>query len=426
MSKSNLKIDRNIRISFLQDHKGQLKYCKNNFKILGQKFRDKDLALANCKSHPQEASAEPRDQRSERSKNIFVHGHKFQNPFYTRKMLVNLNKLAPRSFSEEKARGHQRKRHMKRDSKSFMKMNPCHSHVGSDSIVQNTDLMQETARFTFMKQHNEEQSLPNYLNERKQMEKSLVMPIFNHPDKDFELPQRVEMKEPINMKYKDRIRMQSDQNTKRKIKDVNLNIGKIRENNMIRQNLKQLYANGHHRHHSDVTGMYSQGMDFSTKNPFEVENKSRIKKQLSNKQQIIREVFSPPSKVRRRRQKVSYDSEANYGHDFTDERSFDERNYTPGLNLNGSFKEKDREIFPRNYTSEGGTVRTRFNTSETDTIQSLPGIHRQDGYDILQDHVDTMTSNKLKLVHITPNEYKKRMKDIADLWIISSERETSI
>ena len=87
---------------------GQLKYRKNNFKILGQKFRDKDLVVSNSKPHHQEASVEPRDQKSERSKNIFVHGHKFQNPFYTRKMLVNLNKLAPRSFSEEKARGHQR------------------------------------------------------------------------------------------------------------------------------------------------------------------------------------------------------------------------------------------------------------------------------------------------------------------------------
>lgn len=173
-----------------------------------------------------------------------------------------------------------------------------------------------------------------------------------------------------------------------------------------------MYANGHHRHHSDVTGMYSQDMNFSSRNPFEEESKNRIKKQLSSKHQIIREIFSPPAKVRRRRQKVSYDSEANYGHDFMDERSFDDRNYTPGLGLNSSLKGKELENSqPRNYTSEGGTVRTHFNTSEADTIQSLPGIHRIGGYDSIQAE-ENLAKNKLKLVHITPNEYNKRMNDI--------------
>ena len=47
-----------------------------------------------------------------------------------------------------------RKRHFKKESKSFLKMNPCHSHLGNDTIGQNNDPMQETARFTFMKQHS--------------------------------------------------------------------------------------------------------------------------------------------------------------------------------------------------------------------------------------------------------------------------------
>lgn len=78
----------------------------------------------------------------------------------------------------------------------------------------------------------------------------MVTPIFDHADNDFELPHRDERKgklellfpqflsyiiyyhdtekvvnlslEPINMKYKERIKMQHNSNAQRKIKDVNL------------------------------------------------------------------------------------------------------------------------------------------------------------------------------------------------------------
>lgn len=174
-----------------------------------------------------------------------------------------------------------------------------------------------------------------------------------------------------------------------------------------------MYANGHHRHHSDVTGMYSQALNISSRNPFQEENKFRVKKQLSSKNAIIREIFSPPSKVRRRRQKVSYDSEANYGHDSVEERSFDQRRYASGLGINSPFKHHEIEnTQPRNYTSEGGTVRANFTTSDTETIHSLPVIQRKGAYETLGENSTPSSSKKLRLVHITPNEYNKRMNDI--------------
>ena len=205
----------------------------------------------------------------------------------------------------------------------------------------------------------------------------------------------------------------------------NIDSGKIRENVMIKQNLKLVHPKkGHYRHHSDLNGIYNQVLSnlnnldkldkFITEEKClsKIENKGRNKKekQLSKKRKIMREIFSPPTKRQRRKKQISYDSESNYGHDFPEERSFEGRNFTPGIGgVDNSFGHNEiNNSFQRNFTSDGATGRKYLNTAETDTIHSLPGIGRQDGYKTSSDPLRIVPQRKFKLMYITPNEYNKR------------------
>mmetsp|Transcript_1433 Transcript_1433/g.1564 ORF Transcript_1433/g.1564 Transcript_1433/m.1564 type:complete len:88 (-) Transcript_1433:369-632(-) len=86
---------------------------------------------------------------------------------------------------------------------------------------------------------------------------------------------------------------------------------------MIKQNLTNFnMGEGHHRHHSDITGLYSKGLSNLEKLPMEeeYEAKRRKRKQIRSKNKIIREIFSPP-KNKKRRNQLSYDEESNYGNE---------------------------------------------------------------------------------------------------------------
>ena len=80
---------------------------------------------------------------------------------------------------------------------------------------------------------------------------------------------------------------------------------KFREHAMLKEDVKNSYVNfSHHRHHSDITGMYNSN---TTNNIAKLEPRSEKvsikfginnlqRKFLSSQKKIIREVFSPPVK----------------------------------------------------------------------------------------------------------------------------------
>lgn len=108
-----------------------------------------------------------------------------------------------------------------------------------------------------------------------------------------------------------------------------------------------------HKRNSSGAGYVNEnsfnGIDFTS--VVRSKDKDSKRKYLASQKMIIREVFSPPVKNKKRRHKPSYDGKSNYG---TAEISSHSRNNTPNI---GAMKSFDY-VKSRNFTSEGSAGRS--------------------------------------------------------------------
>jgi hypothetical protein len=168
---------------------------------------------------------------------------------------------------------------------------------------------------------------------------------------------------------------------------------------MIKDVNKQLYVKpNHQRHRSDLGGLYS----------FVSVNSKR--KSLKNQKRIIREVFSPPSKTKRKTQ-ISYDVSSRYNHmERTD--PYEARNFTPNVGVIKSFKHPEIHPSQRNLTSDGNSVRFHYNTNDVGSIQSGPGMYKPASYKSIISSNTASIPSKHQFVYITSNEYSNRKADL--------------
>lgn len=181
---------------------------------------------------------------------------------------------------------------------------------------------------------------------------------------------------------------------------------------MNKEDTKHSYVNiNHQRHHSDITAMYNSN---ATANMAKLEPRSEKvsikfginnlqRKFLSSQKKIIREVFSPPVKNKKKRQQPSYDEATNYGgaSDSTN-ISTDARNYTPNVIALKSFDNSSN----RNMTTDGTSDRsTYFNWRGSFTNSNW--IQKPISHQYLNNSI-VKVPNHTRFVYITPYQYNKQ------------------
>lgn len=168
----------------------------------------------------------------------------------------------------------------------------------------------------------------------------------------------------------------------------------------------------HHRHNSDITGLFKN----VTVNPKKLDNKdekfnikiynTKIKsKAQASQKKIIREVFSPPIKQKKRRNQASYDATSNYGSSNTTQGSPETRNFTPNI---GALKSFDHSA-QRNYTSEGSGHRNV--PIESLNLQRVNGFQKPVSHKSISSNMINVPEN-MQFVYITPYEYNRRRSDL--------------